>query len=227
VDLLGTASIDPCPPSLQYPATVAPTRRIHTRYIPYNGIAEVPATLPHTDTDRTRICLTWGTSVARLLGDHAFLPGQLLLAASKLAEEHNADLILAITKNQTHLLPDLPPHVHLHENIPLHALLPTCHAVIHQGGAGTLLTSLLNGLPQIILTQLVDQTANAIQLAATGAAINLSATTLTTTELLDAGHELLDNPTYQQAAQTLQHEITAQPTPTQIVPVLEGLAAGG
>jgi hypothetical protein len=80
LDLLGAASVDPCPPSLQYPAAVAPTNRIHTRYIPYNGIAEVPATLSPINTGRTRICLTWGTSVARLLGDHAFLPGELLLA---------------------------------------------------------------------------------------------------------------------------------------------------
>jgi hypothetical protein len=223
VDLLGAASVDPCPPSLQYPATVAPTRRIHTRYIPYNGIAEVPA-LPTPDPGRTRICLTWGTSVARLLGDHAFLPGEVLDGAAKLAQERDADLVLAITANQRHLLPDLPPHVHLHENVPLHALLPTCHALIHQGGAGTLLTGLLNGLPQIILTQLVDQTANAIQLVHTGAGLNLPATNLTATDLLTAGHDLLDNPTYRQAAQHLQHEITTQPTPNHIIDTLQELA---
>ena len=221
LDLLGAASVDPCPPSLQYPATVAPTRRIHTRYIPYNGIAEVPAHLP--SNDRTRICLTWGTSVARLLGDHAFLPGEVVLGAAKLAQERDADLVLAITANQRHLLPDLPPHVKVHENVPLHALLPTCHALIHQGGAGTLLTGLLNGLPQIILTQLVDQTANAIQLVHTGAGLNLPATNLTATDLLTAGHDLLDNPTYRQAAQHLQHEITTQPTPTHIIDTLREL----
>ena len=52
LDLVGVASIDQCPPSLQVSDAVAPTRRIRTSYVPYNGLGEVPFWLPSSRTGR-------------------------------------------------------------------------------------------------------------------------------------------------------------------------------
>jgi len=222
IDLLGTASVDSCPPSLQFPADVVPTHRIHTRHIPYHGLSEIPQWLSDRPT-RTRICLTWGTSTDRLLGGDAFLPNEVLHGATKLADERDAELVLAITAGQRHLLPDLPPAVRIVESVPLSALLATCDAIIHQGGTGTMLTAVTHGLPQLVVPQLVDQAANASRVVATGAGRTLAASDLTASDLLDACHALLDDPAYRIAAGDLRQENLDQPPPAAVVEELAAL----
>jgi UDP:flavonoid glycosyltransferase YjiC (YdhE family) len=222
LDLLGTSTVDPCPPSLQLPDSVAPTRRLRTRYVPYNGLSDVPSWLPD-EPERPRICLTWGTSIHRLLGDGAFLPGDVLPACAKLAEERNAELVLAITANQRHLLPDVPTSVRVLESVPLNDLLPTCQALIHQGGAGTTLTALRHGLPQLVLPQLFDEATNAFLLLATEAGVTQPAATTAAADLIATGHELLDNPTHRVAAARLRQEIHDLPTPAETVADLVAL----
>jgi UDP:flavonoid glycosyltransferase YjiC (YdhE family) len=221
VDLVGRASVDPCPPSLQVAG--APTRRIHTRYVPYNGLAEVPPWLPDSPT-KQRICLTWGTSTDRLLGGAAFLPSEVLLGCTKLADERDAELVVAITAGQRHLLPELPAHVRVVESVPLDALMPTCTAVVHQGGPGNMLTALAHGLPQLNLTTLVDQAANAYQLAQAGAGKTLAVAGLAAADLVAAGHDLLDDPAYRVAAQRLRQEALGLPSPADAVAELCSLA---
>jgi hypothetical protein len=223
VDLLGTACIDPCPPSLQVAHTLGATPRIRTRYLPYTGLPDVPAWLSDQPR-RPRICLTWGTSTSERLGQSGFLPGEILPGCVKLAEERDAELVLAITASQRALLPDLPEQTRIVESVPLDALLPTCQAVIHQGGAGTMLTALRHGLPQLVLPQTVDQASGACSLSGTGAGRTRPAAGLFSSDLVALGHELLDNPAYRTAAQHLRQEIADQPPPTGIVGQLTTLA---
>jgi len=224
LDLLGVSSVDSCPPGLQLPHDIAPTRRLHTQYVPYNGLAEIPAWIPD-QPKRPRIVLTWGTSMEGRIGEQGFLPGELLLGCTKLADERDAELILAITASQVPLLPrDLPPYVRVVESVPLNALLPTCTAVVHQGGAGTMQHALRHGVPQLVLTQLFDQAANAFQLVAAGAGKTLPVAGLEASDLLAAGHALLDDPAYRAGAQRLQHQMLDQPTPAEVVDDLLALA---
>jgi UDP:flavonoid glycosyltransferase YjiC (YdhE family) len=224
VDVRGAATVDPCPPSVQFADAIVPTRRIRSRYVPYPGFAEVPAWLPDRPT-RPRICLTWGTSIHRMLGADAFLPGDILAGAAKLADERDAELVLAITASQRTLLPPaLPPTVRVLESVPLDALLPTCQALIHQGGAGTTLTALRHGLPQLVLPLIFDQGVNAYQLVAAGAGLTRAAAGLTAAQLLADGHELLDNPAYRAAAQRVQQEMRDLPPPADAVAELAALA---
>ena len=94
---------------------------------------------------------------------------------------------------------------------------------MHQGGAGTTLTALRHGLPQLILPQLVDQAANACRLLATGAGRTRAVSDLTASDLLTAGHALLDDPAYRAAAQRLQNEIADLPSPAGVVADLSAL----
>jgi len=223
LNLLGVSSVDPCPPSLQFSDAIAPTPRIRVRYVPYNGLSEIPAWLCE-EPERPRICLTWGTSMARMIGEQAFLPAALLEGGAKLAAERDAELVLAITAAQRALLPDLPGSVRVVESVPLQALLPTCQAIIHQGGAGTMLTALVSGLPQILLTQMPDQAANAINLVTAGAGQTLAVQGLDASTVLAAGHDLLDDAAYRTAAQRLRQQIQEQPTPSEVVDQLIELA---
>ena len=87
-----------------------------------------------------------------------------------------------------------------------------------------MLTGLRHGLPQLILTHLFDEAANAYQLTTTGAAHTHPATTTNPTDLITSGHQLLDNPTHHHAAKHLQHQINHQPTPADLVSTLTAIA---
>jgi UDP:flavonoid glycosyltransferase YjiC (YdhE family) len=222
VDQLGVATLDRCPPDLQFPQSVAPAQRVPIQHIPYHGLAEVPRWLSDPPA-RPRICVSWGTTNDRMLGEAPF-PADVLYGCVKLADERRAELVLTLTAGQRHLLPDLPPHVLVVESVPHDALLASCEAIIHQGGGGTMLTAARHGLPQLILPRLVNQPVNACRLVATGAGRTLPAVSLSTSDLLTAGHELLDDPAYRIAARRLRENILRQPVPTDAVPALERLA---
>jgi UDP:flavonoid glycosyltransferase YjiC (YdhE family) len=195
--------------------------RIPTRYVPYNGVAEFPSWLP--DRPGARICLTWGTSIHRLFGEQAFLPAEVLAGATQLARERGAELVLAITANQRPMLGELPPTVRVVESVPLDALLPTCQALIHQGGAGTTLTALRHGLPQLVLSQVFDQAVNAFQLVAAGAGLTRAVTGLSASDVLGDARRLLDEPSFTDAAAGLRDEMRQQPTPAAAVRALAAL----
>jgi UDP:flavonoid glycosyltransferase YjiC (YdhE family) len=223
VALNGDATVDPTPPSLQFPHSVVPTRRIHTRYVPYNGLSEIPVWI-HDKPAKPRIALTWGSSMVQLLGESAFLPEEILNGATKLAEERGAELVLAIASSQRNLLPPLADSVKVVEGVPLLALLASCDAIIHQGGAGTMLTALTYGLPQLVFSQMPDQAANALNLVTAGAGQTRPVDEADATAVLQAGHEILDDPSFAAAGERLKHEMLDQPTPAEIGPRLAALA---
>lgn len=220
LDLAGVATVDSCPPGIQIPA---PVRRIAARYVPYNGPSEIPAWLFEPPA-RPRICLTWGTSTDRLAGRRAFLPDVVVRDAAKLADERDAEIVLAVTARQRPLLPELPDAVRVVESVPLDALLPTCQAIVHQGGAGTMLTALRHAVPQLVLAQLVDQAANGCRVAASGAGRTLAAADLHAGDVLTAAQALLDRPGFAGAAQALRRQLLAQPSPADIIDELVSLA---
>lgn len=66
-------------------------------------------------------------------------------------------------------LGDLPAAVHVEQEVPQAHVLPYFDLVVHHGGTGTVIGSLANGLPQIVMPQGADQFWNADHLAAEGA----------------------------------------------------------
>ena len=64
----------------------------------------------------------------------------------------------------------MPARVRLVDGpLALRLVLPTCAALVQQGGAGTTMTALGLGVPQLILPQVSDQHFNGERLALTGA----------------------------------------------------------
>ncbi len=215
VDPFGVASVDPCPDGLQVPVA---SRRLPVRYMAHNGPGLLPPELP-ARSGRPRVCVTWGTTMSRL-DPQLFLAGDVARAISDL----EVDVVIAVTSGQRALLGELPPAVTVVESAPLHLLLPECDAVVAHGGAGTLLTALANGLPQLLIPRLPDHVRHAGRLAETGAAAVLAAPVNEPSMIRAQLTELLATPAYRAAARRLRREMEGQPPPAQLVPEFECLA---
>jgi UDP:flavonoid glycosyltransferase YjiC (YdhE family) len=213
-----TATVDPCPASLQDDGAVP--GRVPVRFVPYNGTGDAPCWLTQPPR-RPRICVTWGTTSTTLAGREGFLVPRILDALAAF----DVEVVVTITAADRPLLGnDLPERVRVTENLPLHLLLPSCDAIIHQGGASTMLTAASFGLPQLVLSSgIVDDMANGERIAAAGAGVLLS--------WADASHEtitagiktILSDQATRQAARTLRDEIHAQPAPAAIAASLRHL----
>lgn len=214
-DVRGDLTIDACPPRLQLPTRYTPQQ---IRYMPYNGPATVPNWLAPSG-DRPRVCVTWGTTMAKL-GPERVLAGTAADALSSM----DADVLVAVPDAQRELLGPLPRHVRVVGPVALHLLLPHCDLVVHHGGAGTLLTALVNGVPQLMVPQLPDHALHARQLANAGAGMALSRQDCTPRRLWAAANELIDSAPHRTAARELAADAWQRPTPAEVVPVLEKLA---
>jgi UDP:flavonoid glycosyltransferase YjiC (YdhE family) len=215
-DVLGQVTIDPCPPSMQAPGDV---RRVAVRFVPYNGPAVTPDWLRAAPV-RRRICVTWGTSTTRLAGTATFLAPRVIAAAEKM----NVDVIAALSPRDAQALGEVPVSVRVAPALALHLVLPTCDAVIHQGGNGTILTSALYGVPQLILPQLPDQVFNAGRVAETGAGLSLRGDQAGEDALGGRLEEILTAPGYRANAMRIRDEMRAMPPPAYAVPKLQALA---
>jgi UDP:flavonoid glycosyltransferase YjiC (YdhE family) len=219
VEILGDLTVDPCPPSMQIPVAVA---RQPVRYVPYNGPAVMPRWLWRRSS-RPLVCITWGTSTTRLVGDDAFLPPRVIEMISGLGWE----IVVSLAGHDVAALRALdrcPDDVRVVESVPLHLLLPTCDVVIHQGGNGTILTAVHDGVPQLVLPQLPDQMFHADRLADTSAGIVLRPSQVDTGSVRTGVETLLADGTYRAATLRLREELLAQRAPADIVPDLEALA---
>lgn len=221
VGVLGDLTLDPCPPALQVTDDLP---RQPVRYVPYNGPAVLPGWLRDPPAGR-RIAVTWGTSLTGMGGADrmAHVPRVVRALAG-----FDVEIVVAVLESQRELFTSMPPNVRSVGPVPLHLLLPSCDAIIHQGGGGTLMTALVCGLPQLIVPSIPDQAFNARQLAATGAGRCLPSGEDVTEAEITAGTELiLGDRACRAAARELQAQALALPAPADVVPVLERLARAG
>jgi UDP:flavonoid glycosyltransferase YjiC (YdhE family) len=220
VDPFGVATVDPCPGSLQLPTA---SRRLPMRYVPSSPHGRtVPPLPPHGS--RTRVCVTWGTTLDRL--DPALhLAGEV---ARAIAGPETA-VVLAVTAEQLPLLGELPPWTQVVSDSALHQVLPECDAVIAHGGAASILTGVTAGLPQLLLPRLPDHVRHSARLAEAGAGLVVPAAEAQgqpelVRERLAA---LLAEPGYAARARELSVESRLQPSPAKVVAELELLVLAG
>jgi UDP:flavonoid glycosyltransferase YjiC (YdhE family) len=218
IETAGLATVDPCPPSMQVPADV---RRLWMSYTPYNGPAVLPDWLREPPA-RRRICVTWGTSTSTLTDSRMFLPPRVIAAARDL----DAEVVVTVTAQDAALLVDVPANVRVVESVPLHLVLGSCDAVVHQGGNGTILTAVRYGVPQLVLPQLPDQLFYCAKLVQTGAAAELRVNEVSDEALRSLMAEILHEPGYRSAATRLRAEMLEQPSAAQVVSELEAIADG-
>lgn len=218
VPVLGTVTLDPCPPPMQVPVS-APCRPI--RFVPYNGEAVLPSWL-WAPPERPRVCLTLGYSMSAMGVPDPFDAGAVARAVAEL----DVELVLALDPARHRALGELPANVRLlTEPLALHLLLPSCRVAVHQGGAGSLMTALVAGVPQLVLPAVGDQHFNAERLAATGGGLALPAERADPASVRDRVAELLADERLATAAE-VRDAATARPSPSDAVPKLAELAGG-
>ncbi|GGN74444.1 glycosyl transferase [Streptomyces albiflavescens] len=216
--------IDPCPPRMGLPS---PEPRLTTRFVPYNGPGGCPDWL-RSPAGRRRVCVTWGITTGRIQGDgDPDVFDQVVEAVSGL----DAEIVFALSAAQRERLGADTAGVRVVEALPLHLLLPSCAAVVHQGGGGTTMTSVWSGTPQLIISPRPEQMMTGDRLEQLGAARHLVRAELTAgpgagiKALRGALLDLLDDDAYARGAAELRGELLTQPTPADLVPRLEELAA--
>lgn len=215
VDPMGALTLDPCPAALQVPV---PGETQPIRHIPHAGYGAAPDWLLDEPT-KPRVCLTWGTAVFRTERDPLLLNAALAGIA-----RHDVELVVLVSAEQRSAVREVPDGVRVVSSIPLDLLAPSCAAVVAHGGAGTMMTALTHGVPQLVSPLLADHRFNAHRLEATGAGIVVPSRDATPEVIADAFGALLDEPTYGESARTLAADIAARPTPAEVVTALEKLA---
>ncbi|GAA4706025.1 nucleotide disphospho-sugar-binding domain-containing protein [Phytohabitans rumicis] len=219
-------TLDLFPPSLQVPGLA---NRTSVRFVPYSGPGTVPRWLARPP-DRPRVCVTWGTNTTVYAGPQSFLVPEILAGLDGL----DVELVLALSGPNLALsgpdrerLGDLPAGARLVEHLPLDLVLPSCAALVSQGGAGAMGTAAAHGVPHVVVPVMADQPTNAGLVAATGAGFALYDRPLDPADVRAAVTAAAFDPQPRAAATRLREEILALPTPAQTVPLLENLAAAG
>lgn len=218
---LAAATVDPCPESLQFP--VIPNR-IPERYVPYNGSGDWPDWVL-TPPARPRVCVTWGTLTTQLVGEDSFkVPGIVTALA-----DMGAEVVVTLTAADRDRLSaasgagGLPDGVRVVTGLPLHLLLHSCDAIVHQGGAGSMLTAASFGVPQVIVSGAMDQLTCGVKLEAAGAGRSLGWADVGTSAFTDAVSAVLSDDTVRKSAADLREEIAAQPSPAAVAEQLAQL----
>jgi glycosyltransferase (activator-dependent family) len=212
----GQFTLSLTPPTL---AVEADLRYVPVRHIPYAGAAVIPAWL-REPPKRPRVAVTMGISAAGASDEVVDLP-DVFDALSDMDIEVVATLPEAAQRS----IGKVPGNVRLVSYVPLDALIPTCAAVMHHGGFGTLLTTARHGKPQLILPWNNDGPSFAQKVAAQGAGLALHPFQGSGRPVRDRLQRLLTEPKFQAAADKLRAELLAMPAPNEVVGDLEKLTA--
>ena len=114
-----------------------------------------------------------------------------------------------------------PPHVRVRRWIPQAELLPSCRAVVSQGGSGIVMGALAHGLPSVLLPVGADQPHTAARVAELGAGVVLDALTASPESVGAAVRRVLEDGSFGAAALRVRDEYLALPSAAEAVTRLE------
>jgi glycosyltransferase (activator-dependent family) len=207
--VFGHFTVDQLPASLRIGADL---EYVPVRYLPYGGAAVVPRWL-WENADRPRVAFTFGLTATEYFDGYAVGLREVFAALAGA----DVDVVATVAGEQRHRLGRIPDNVRLVSYVPLHALAPTCAAVVHHGGFGTLSTIALAGVPQLILPHYFEGPMLAERFAKQGAGLALAADEATGPAVREHVLRLLSEPTFVERAADLRAEMLALPSPNQLV----------
>jgi UDP:flavonoid glycosyltransferase YjiC (YdhE family) len=213
--------VDPCPPSLQVPGAEAATA---IRYIPYNG----RATLPQWRQDEV-VAGGWNRRVPRRvavsMGGSLAVNGVPFVSSVLRAfdEMPGVTVLACVDRRYRAELGEVPENVRVIDPTPLDLFLASCDAIVHQGGAGTTMTAVWHGLPQLVLPQLAYHFGHGDRIAARGAGIafDTAAEQDDPALLRESLGALLFERRFREAAASLRDEMHATPAPDAVIADIE------
>ena len=214
--VVGQWTIDPVPTSLRLPVDL---HYVPVRYIPYNGPAVIPDWLREPPR-RRRVCLTLGVSFRETMGGDRTPLAELLDAVADL----DVEVVATLNARQLAELGRLPGNVRVVDYVPLAALIPSCAAIVHHGGSGTVTTALAAGVPQIIApTEIWCNVHKAHKIQELGAGLYRRVDRFSADEFRNMLVRVLDDPAFTTHARSLRTEVMSTPAPAEITATLERL----
>ncbi|MFF0380114.1 glycosyltransferase [Actinoplanes missouriensis] len=145
-------------------------------------------------------------------------PERLMSRVIAAAASIDADFVL-VRPDARAAAQTLPPTVRVTEWLPLSPAMAVSSAIIHHGGAGTVLAALHAGIPQLVVRGAGDRRHNAELVAARGAGIAVDGRQVGP-EVIS---RLLTDASLASAAREVSAEIAAMPHPDEVVADLPGL----
>ncbi|HEX2317154.1 MAG TPA: nucleotide disphospho-sugar-binding domain-containing protein [Thermomonospora sp.] len=206
-------SLEVAPPSMAAPRDDARP----LRYIPFNGGGLLPPDLTGPP-GRPRIVVTVGTTI--MAPDMALLVERTLAAAPKV----EAEFVVLLAGMDEEAVPRGRPPANvriLREWVPLRPLLDGSAAILHHGGAGSILAALDAGVPQLVVPSGAPNFLQADVVRERGAGIVAEAADLDAALL----ERLLDDPGTRAAAGEVRAEMARMPSPAEAVGPLLAWAA--
>ncbi|GLW74436.1 glycosyl transferase [Kitasatospora phosalacinea] len=207
--------IDPCPQDLQH---LGAGTAIPVRYVPVDRPGPVPPWLIGV-SPADRICVTWGTFGDAMPNGHPFV--RMLERLAGIGKE----ILLVVPPADLERLPQLPEAVRPVTGAPLHAVLPACSAILHHGGANTMLDAVSRGIPQLVVSDTFERSLNGERLAATGAGTHLTARQADGPAVERAVVDMLASPQWALRAEALRAQMASRPSPAEVASVLQDLSA--
>ncbi len=210
-------TLRPFPPSFHDPTHPPAPTTVHLRSLPEDrsgpeGLPGWVAALP----DRPVVYVGLGTVFNK--------PEVFRMILAGLRDEA-VTLIVTVGRNQDPAdYGPQPRNVRIERYIPLSLVLPYCDLVVTNGGSGTLLAALAQGLPVVVVPITADQPENAARCRALGVGWVVDAAALTPERIRQAVTSVLGERTYRQNAQHIRDEIAAMPGIEEGVALLERLA---
>ncbi|MBT2430366.1 DUF1205 domain-containing protein [Streptomyces sp. ISL-112] len=214
--LHGQWTVDPMPSSMRLPTD---RRVLPMRWIPYTGSGTVPAWLQEKP-ERLRVALTLGSSMRAFSKDSTPLIANLLRALGDL----DIEVVATLDASQLAGIDHIPANVRTVDYVPLTQLLPTCSAVIHHGGYGTLCAAAAVGVPQIVAIdgdQVMEGPVSAHFLDEAGAGLLLRHQDCSVDDIRKMVTGVLEDDSFRRGAVSLHRDLLAAPGPAEVVSVLE------
>ncbi len=219
IGINGDMTLDPCPVRVQKADGMV---RHPIQLVPYNGPSVAPGWLMR-EPQRPRICVSWGNSLDRFGFAHLMLAP---LVAEAL-EDIDVEVVMAVSENQRATFGTLPDNVRHAGPVPLNLLLPSCAALVHQGGAGTMMAGLRGGLPQLVIAHMPENALHGHRIEESGTGRFLPGPEATAALIRENVLALLSDPGHAAAAQEAREDILARPTSGAVVRQLEQLVSVG
>ncbi|MFH8620243.1 activator-dependent family glycosyltransferase [Streptomyces sp. NPDC017979] len=218
----GHFTIDQLPDSLRLDTGLS---YVPMRYVPYNGPAVVPKWL-REDPKKPRVLMTFGVSMNdwKVLEVVTVEQMQDILDA---VGDLEVELVVTLPDAFVKRLERVPANTRIVEFVPVHAVLPSCSAVVGHGGAGSFNGSVRYGVPQLVVGLMApDVTTKSEYFERSGTGLSIvSPQDVTGARIRECLVRLLEDPSFRRNAERVRQEVLAQPSPNDVVPELERLTA--
>ena len=164
--------------------------------------------------------LTLGQSLPHVRHDR-FPVADMLRSVASL----DVEIIATLKPADIGSLSSVPDNVRLADFVPLNEILPTCSAIIHHGGTGTIANAIVHGVPQLVVPGwLWDEMGAARRLADRGMGLAIDPGEFADDRARHDLARLLGEPSFRDNCAQAREEMLAAPTPRDVVPQLEKLA---